>query len=204
MLLTNYKKSAILIIAFSIAFASCSAKKGILHSNAKIPVSAKKGILHSNAKIPVSSKIGIIIDSPNNLKNVVLALFMKRGYQVTAINASDLYTFKDVYDIADMKKLSYDMADDTVPTVEKTYENMYKLHIYNFELNKIQFLRQIRDEWRVEYLIILDYKDWEKVSWARVINLRTFEIDFIENYPTAYTDNIETITNHFINGISGR
>ncbi|HQO39729.1 MAG TPA: hypothetical protein PK986_04595 [Spirochaetota bacterium] len=189
MLLNNYKKSAILIIAFSIAFASCS---------------AKKGVLHSNAKIPVSSKIGIIVDSPNNLKNVVLALFMKKGYQVTAINASDLYTFKDVYDIADMKKLSYDIAGDTVPTVEKTYENMYKLHIYNFELNKAQFLRQIRDEWNVEYLIILDYKDWEKVSWARVINLRTFEIDFIENYPTGYTDNIETITNHFIKGISGR
>lgn len=189
MLLNTYKKSAIVTLVISIAFLSCS---------------AKKGILHSNAKIPASSKIGVIIDSPNNLKNVVLAAFMKKGYQVKAVNASDLYTMKDVYDISDMKKLSYDIAGDTVPTVEKTYENMYKLHVYNFELNKASFLKQIRDEWDVEYLVLLDYKEWEKVSWARVINLKTLEIDFIENYPTGYTDNIETITNHFITGISGR
>lgn len=189
MLLNNNKICAILVLAFTIAFASCS---------------AKKGVLHSNARIPASSKIGVIIDSPNNLKNVILVAFMKKGYQVKAVNASDLYTFKDVYDVSDLKKLSYDISGDTVPTVEKTYENMYKLHVYNFELNKAQFLKQIRDEWDVEYLVVLDYKDWEKVSWARVINLRTFEIDFIENYPTGYTDNIETITNHFITGISGK
>lgn len=189
MLLNNYKKSTIMILVFSIAMASCT---------------VKKGILHSSARVPASSKLGIIIDSPNNLKNVVLASFMKKGFQVKAVNASDLYSFKDVYDITDLKKLSYDISGDSVPTVEKTYENMYKLHIYNFELNKVSFLKQIRDEWDVEYLIILDLKEWEKVSWARVINLRTFEIDFIENYPTGYTDNIETITDHFIKGISGK
>ncbi len=189
MLLNNYKKLAIMILALSIAVTSCS---------------SKKGVLYSNAKIPSRSKIAVIIDSPNNLKNVVLVSFMKKGYQVKAFNASDLYTFNDVYDISDLKKLSYDLAGDTVPTVEKTYENMYKLHVYNFELNKAEFLKQIRTEWDVDYLILLDLKDWEKVSWARVINLKTFEIDYIENYPTGYTDNIETITNHFITGISGR
>ena len=111
---------------------------------------------------------------------------------------------KDVYDISDLKKLSYNLDEQNVSTVEKTYDNIYKLHIYNFELNKAEFLKQIRNEWDIEYLLILELKEWERVSWARVINLKTLEIDFVENYPTGYNDNIETIISHFINNISGK
>lgn len=116
----------------------------------------------------------------------------------------DLYTMKDVYDIADLKRLSYNIAEDNVSTVQKTYDNIYKLHVYNFELSKAEYLKQIKTEWDVEYIVLLDLKNWEKVSWARVINLKNFELDFIENYPTAYNDNIETITNHFIKNITGK
>ncbi|HOQ11672.1 MAG TPA: hypothetical protein PK104_04850 [Spirochaetota bacterium] len=56
----------------------------------------------------------------------------------------------------------------------------------------------------MDYLILLDLKEWEKVSWARVINLRNLEVEFVENYPTAYTDNIESIVNHFIANITGK
>jgi hypothetical protein len=111
---------------------------------------------------------------------------------------------KDVYDISDLKKLSYNLDDQNVSTVEKTYDNIYKLHIYNFELNKAEFLKQIRTEWDVEYIILIDLKEWEKVSWARAINLRTYEIDFVENYPTKYNDSVETIIAHFINSITGK
>lgn len=190
MLLNHYKKSACAVIMIMLlASASCS---------------QKKGMMYSTSKIPANSSVAVIIDSSNNIKNVILASFMKKGFKVKAVNAADLYTMKDVYDISDLKKLSYNITDDTVPTVEKTYDNIYKLHVYNFELNKAEFLKQIRTEWEVEYLILLDYREWEKVSWARVINLKTFEIDFVENYPTAYTDNVETITDHFVNNISGK
>jgi len=185
----NKKTACALILISGMLFTACSSKKGMIYSGSKVPARAK---------------IAVIIDSPNNLKNVVLVSFMKKGCTVKAFNAADLYTMKDVYDISDLKRLSYNIADDNVSTVEKTYDNIYKLHVYNFELNKAEFLRQIREQWDVEYLILLDYKQWEDVSWARVINLRTFEIDFVENYPTSYTDNIETITDHFIGNIIGK
>jgi hypothetical protein len=183
------KASSIIILVSIIISASCSYKKGLLYSSNKVSSSAK---------------IAVIIDSENNIKNAVLITFLKHGFKVKAVNSSDLYTIKDVYDISDMKKLSYNLADVDVSTVQKTYDNIYKLHIYNFELNKAEYLKQMRTEWDVEYLVLLDMKEWEKVSWARVINLRTFEIDFIENYPTAYNDNIQTITEHFIKSITGK
>lgn len=166
--------------------------------------STKKGLVYTANKIPSNAKIAVVIDYPNSLKNVVLVSFLKQGFRVKAFNASDLYTMKDVYDISDLKKLSYNLDEQNVSTVEKTYDNIYKLHIYNFELNKAEFLKQIRSEWDVEYLLILELKEWERVSWARVINLKTLEIDFVENYPTGYNDNIETIISHFINNISGK
>lgn len=166
--------------------------------------SSKKGLVYSSSKLPSNSKIAVIIDYPNNLKNVVLVSFLKQGFRVKAFNASDLYTMKDVYDISDLKKVSYNINEENVSTLEKTYDNIYKLHIYNFELNKAEFLKQIRNEWDVEYLLLIELKEWEKVSWARVVNLRTFEIDFVENYPTKYNDNIETIVSHFIANITGK
>lgn len=192
MLARNLKKDIIYIIIISVLMISCSAKKGMIHTSAKLP---------SNAKV------GVVIDSPNNLKNAVLVTFLKQGLRVKAFNASDLYTIKDVYDIADLKKLSYNIADENVATVstfEKTYDNIYKLHVYNFELNKASTLQQIRSDWDVDFLIVLDLKDWESISWARVINLRTLDIEFVENYPTKYNDNVETIVAHFAKNIINR
>ena len=176
----------------------------ILISIFLISCSSKKGLVYSSGKLSSNSKIAVIIDSQNNLKNVVLISFLKQGFKVKAVNSSDLYTMKDVYDISDLKKISYNISDENVSTVQKSYDNIYKLHVYNFELSKAEYLKQIRTEWDVEYLVLLDLKEWEKVSWARVINLKTFEIDFIENYPTSYNDNIETITDHFIKSITGK
>ncbi len=176
----------------------------ILTSIFLISCSSKKGLIYSSGKLSSNSKIAVIIDSPNNIKNAVLVSFLKQGFKVKGVNSSDLYTMKDVYDISDVKKLSYNISEENISTVQKSYDNIYKLHVYNFELSKAEVLKQIRTEWDVEYLVLLDLKEWEKVSWARVINLKTFEIDFIENYPTAYGDNIETISDHFIKNITGK
>ena len=166
--------------------------------------SSKKGLVYSSSKLPANSKVGVVIDSPSNVKNAVLITFMNQGLRVKAFNASDLYTLSDVYDIADYKKLSYNLAGDTLPGSDKTYENLYQLHVYNFELDKAKTLKQIRTEWDVDYLIILDLQNWEKISWCRVVNLRTLDIEYIENYPTQYNDNVETIIEHFAKNITGR
>jgi len=192
MLTRNFNKDLIVIVIISLFLVSCS---------------SKKGLIHSSSKLSPNSKIGVVIDAPNNIKNAVLITFMKQGLRVKAFNASDLYALSDVYDIADLKKLSYNIADENVSTLstfEKTYDNIYKLHVFNFELNKAETLQQIRNSWDVDYLIVLDLKDWEHVSWARVVNLRTLDIEFIENYPTKYNDNVETIITHFAKNITGR
>ena len=189
MLNRKFIKSIVLIAIISFFILSCSTKKGMIHTSAKLPSMAK---------------VGVVIDSPNNLKNVALVTFMKEGLRVKAFNASDLYSMKDIFDIADMKKISYKIKDKnaaTVSTFEKTYENIYKLHVYNFELDKASALQQLRNNWDVDFLIVLDLKNWEHVSWARVINLRTLDIEFIENYPAKYNDNIETIVTHFAKNI---
>ncbi len=176
----------------------------ILSASFFLSCSTQKGLMYSSSTVPAGSRIAVIIDSPNNIKNAVLVSFMKKGFRVKAFNSSDLYTQREIFDISDLKRISYEIDNDSLPTLEKTYENAYKLHIYNFELNKAEYLNKIRTQWDVEYLILLDLKDWESVSWARVINLRTLDLNFIENYPTKYSDNLESIVNHFIASISGR
>jgi hypothetical protein len=164
---------------------------------------AKKSIKYLQKPISSNSKIGVIIDAPNNLKNVVLMKFLKKGYNVKAINASDLYLMSDIFDITDLKKLSYNSGNsDSLVSMEKTYNGIYKMHVYNFELNKVEILNDIKKKWGIDYLILFDLKNWEKVSWGRAIDLNSYEIVWLENYPVAYTDNLETVLDHFIESIN--
>jgi len=168
--------------------------------------SAKKSVKYSKTTISPNSGIAVIIDCPNNAKNVVLTEFMKKKFRVKAINASDLYSLNDIYDIKDFKHMSYksSLKDmQALLSMEKTYDNLYKLHVYNFEINKAEILKEMKQKWDVAYLIILDLKDWKNVSWGRAIDLTTYEVVWVENYPTTYRDNVETIIDHFIKSITG-
>jgi len=176
----------------------------LLLSSILFSCSTKKGLVYSSSRVSTSSRIAVVIDSPNNIKNAVLISFMKKGFRVKAFNSSDLYTQREVFDISDLKRISYDIDNDNLPTLEKTYDNAYKLHIYNFELNKAEYLNEIARKWKVDYLVLLDLHEWESVSWARVINLTTMDLVYIENYPTKYTDNLESVVNHFIRNITGK
>jgi hypothetical protein len=165
----------------------------------------KKSVKFSKTSISTNSSLAVIIDCPNNAKNVVLTEFMKKKFKVKAVNASDLYVLSDIYDIKDFKYEGYksSLKDSSLLSMEKTYDNLYKLHIYNFEVNKIDLLKEMRLKWDINYLIVLDLKDWKNVSWGRAIDLNTYELVWVENYPTKYSDNIETIIDHFINSITG-
>lgn len=166
----------------------------------------KKSIKFRKYKIAANSSIAVIIDCPENIKNVVMSKFMKKRYKVKAFNSSDFYSLSEIFDIRDFKKVSYksSLKDDiSLLSMEKTYDNIYKLHVYNFEVNKAEILSEMRDKWDVRYLILLDLQDWENVSWGRVIDLKSFELIWVENYPTKFMDNLETIVEYFIASMSG-
>jgi hypothetical protein len=168
--------------------------------------SGKRGIQITTQKIAPNSSIAIIVDHPNNIKNVIVARFMSKRFRVKAFNASDLYSLKDVFDIRDFKKVSFNtslMDDKSLLSMEKTYDNIYKLHVYNFEMNKAQLLTEMKEKWKVRYLVLLDLKNWEEVSWGRAIDLYTYEVIWIENYPARFNDTVETVVDHFIRSMSG-
>lgn len=154
------------------------------------------------APLSVNSRIGVIIDCPNDIKNIVLTKFLKKGYQVKAINASDLYTISDVFDVEDYQKLAYSNSD--ILGNQQLSDNVYKMHIYQFELNKAETLTEIRKNWGIDYMIILDLKDWKEISWARAVNLTNMELIWVENYPTKYTDELNEVLDHFVNSITGK
>ena len=167
--------------------------------------STKKALIYNGKQIPKGSPIAVIVDSPENQKNAVLVKFLSRGFNVKAVNASDFYSMDEVFDIADMKKLSYNSdSERSLVAMERTYNNVYKLHVYNFEVNKAELLNELRTKWDVQYLVLLELKNWQKVSWARVIDLKTYDIMWIENYPTTSSDNIETVVDHFIDGMASK
>ncbi len=185
------KKIIIIILGLAILFqASCS---------------TKKGVRYSKKSLPRKSSIAVIIDSPNNIKNVVLSKFLSKGYNVKAVNASDFYSISEIFDIKDLKKMSYNSdGSGSLVSLEKTYNNIYKLHLYNFEANKAELLAEIKDKWNVDYLIILMLKDWGEMSWGRAIDLNSLEVIWIENYPTSFNDDLKTLVDHFIRSMAVR
>jgi ADP-heptose:LPS heptosyltransferase len=156
-------------------------------------------------QIPRGSSIAIIIDCKNDMKNAILSKFLEKGYRVKAINASDLYTLSDVFTVKDYKKLAYDESEiilgnneSSLNSVQKSYDNIYKLHVYSYETHKAEILTEMKTKWGIKYLFIIDLKNWESVSWARTIDLDTLELIGVENYPTKYNDRLDSIIDHFI------
>ncbi|MCX8123718.1 MAG: hypothetical protein N3F66_06090 [Spirochaetes bacterium] len=171
-----------------------------------ISCATKKGIVARKSTVTPGSRIVVIANHPNNIKNVIIARFMNKNYSVKAFNASDLYTIEDVYDIKDFKKVAYmqPLKNDNMVSFEKAVENIYKLHIYNYELSKAEALSDLRTKYGTQYLILMELKDWQKVSWARAIDLTNMEVIWVENYPAQYKDTLETVVDHFISSMSGQ
>lgn len=173
--------------------------------------SSKKSVKFVRQGMPKGSSIGVIVDSQNNVKNVILSRFLEKGFKVKAVNASDLYTLNDHFSIADFTRLAYESGEspfgqdqESLSTVQKSYDNIYKLHVYSYEANKAEILSEMRSKWGLRYIVILDLKDWESTSWMRVIDLESYDIVAIENYPTRYSDGIESVIDHFIETVSAQ
>ncbi|MBN1500471.1 MAG: hypothetical protein JW982_09955 [Spirochaetes bacterium] len=164
--------------------------------------STPQGVKYLKNPVSARSSIAVIIDCPNDIKNVVMAEFLKKGYNVKAVNASDMYTLSDVFDINDYSRLAY--RNSEILSGQKLYENVYKMHIYNFESNKADMLNEMKNKWQVNYLILLELSDWKKISWARAIDLNSMELIWVENYPTKYKDTLDDVVTYFISSMSAK
>jgi hypothetical protein len=151
--------------------------------------------------VPVNSGVAIIVDAPNKVKNVIMARFLQKGFTVKAINASDFYSINDVFDIRDFKKVSYIGQDENFLSLEKTYNNLYKMHYYNYEVNKAEVLAEMRNKWNVQYLILIDVKG-AGGGWGRAIDLRSNDIVWIENFGAA--GGTESLVDRMIDSMTGK
>jgi hypothetical protein len=173
---------------------------------AVLACAGKKAVRYSKQKIAPGSGVVVVIDCPTNIQNVVLARFMAKDFRVKAFNASDVYTMRDVYDIRDFKKIAQESSlndQGSLFTAQKAHDNLYKLTIYNYEMQKAETLGEMKERYNVRYLILLELNDWERVSWGRAIDLASYELVWVENYPTRYRDTLESIVDHFIDSLSG-
>ena len=152
--------------------------------------------------IAPNSGVAIIIDAPNKVKNVVMARFLLRGFNVKAINASDFYSMNDVFDIRDFKKVSYIGQDENFLSLEKTYNNLFKMHFYNYEVNKAEVLAEMRNKWNVQYLILLDVKGVGG-GWGRAIDLKTNDLVWIENFGGVGADTAKLV-DKIIDSMTGK
>ena len=180
-------------------------------------LAAESGCAAKNASrfvrqsLPKGTSVGIIVDSKNDVKNTILAKFLEKGYRVKAVNASDLYTLSDQFTIADYKYLAYENSEvllgsdeDRLTTTQKSYDSIYKLHVYNYEANKAEILNEMKNKWGLRYLVILDLKNWKSISWIRAIDLETYDLIAVENYPTRYSDRLDTVIDHFLDTLSSQ
>ncbi|OHD68691.1 MAG: hypothetical protein A2W19_12805 [Spirochaetes bacterium RBG_16_49_21] len=163
-----------------------------------------RSVKYLSRPLPPNTGVAVIVDASNRVKNVIMARFLARGFAVKAVNASDFYTMDNVFDIRDFKKISYLEREHNLLSLEKTFDNLYKMHYYNFEVNKAEVLAEMRNKWNVQYLVLLELKPFARTSWGRAIDLRTNDLIWIENYPTSFIDNTEKIVDKFIDSMTGK
>jgi len=153
--------------------------------------------------VPANSSIAVIVDATNKQKNVIMARFLARGFKVKAVNASDFFTMNDIFDIRDFKSVSCIGQGENFLSLEKIYNNLYKMHFYNFEINKAEMLAEMKNKLNVQYLVILDLTA-SSGCWGRAIDLRTNDIMWIENRGPSDGAATEKIIDDFINSMSGK
>lgn len=148
--------------------------------------SGKNSVKYAKRYLPTGSNIALVINAPETAKNMVVTTFMNAGFAVKSVNVMDAESFTYFEAKATGKK-----------------KVTFKLDLYSLEANKAEALSGMKAKLGVNYLVIMELKDWQKTSWARVIDLQTYELIWVENFPTRYNDNIGSLTNYFITSMTG-
>ena len=156
--------------------------------------------------IPKSSNVAILIEGENDLKNAVFTEFMNAGYAVKAFNATDFYTTDDVLDVKALKKTAFvtnlfdpKNSQRQVAVADKVFENIYKLHLFNFENLKAEMLQSLRTKMGVRYVILLSLTRWDTgYAWARAIKLDNMELVYVQNYSATRKDDLKSVVGQMI------
>jgi hypothetical protein len=156
--------------------------------------------------IPKNSNIAILVEGENDLKNAVFTEFMNAGYAVKAFNATDFYTTDDVLDVKALKKTAFvtnlfdpKNSQRQVAVADKVFENIYKLHLFNFENLKAEMLQSLRVKMGIRYVILLSLTRWDTgYTWARAIKLDNMELVFVQNYNAARKDDLKSVVGAMI------
>jgi hypothetical protein len=156
--------------------------------------------------IPKNSHVAILIEGENDLKNAVFTEFMNAGYAVKAFNATDFYTTDDVLDVKALKKTAFvsnlfdpKNSQRQVAVADKVFENIYKLHLFNFENLKAEMLQNMRLKMGVRYVILLSLSRWDTgYAWVRAIKLDNMELVFVQNYSAARKDDLKSVVGQMI------
>ncbi|HRP69808.1 MAG TPA: hypothetical protein PLY93_09790 [Turneriella sp.] len=156
--------------------------------------------------IPTNTNIAILVEGENDFKNAVFMEFMNAGYSVKAFNATDFYTTDDVLDVRSLKKTAFVQnifdtknSQRQVAVADKVFENIYKLHIFNFENLKVEMLQALRAKLNARYVILLSLKNWDQgYSWTRVIRLDNMDLVFVQNYKANRKDDLKSVVDQMI------
>lgn len=151
--------------------------------------------------IPKNSNIAILVEGENDLKNAVFMEFMSGGYDVKAFNATDFYTTDDLLDVKSLKKTAFvtNLFDPKntqrqVAVADKVFENIYKLHIFNFENLKVEMLQSLQKKLGIRYVVLLSLAKWDAgYTWARVIKLDNMALVYVQNYKVGRKDDLKSV-----------
>ncbi len=159
--------------------------------------------------ISKAGRMALLVKGKNEVKNAAFIEFLNAGYKLKALNAADFYTIKDVFDIKSFKENSKTAAmrkKDTKYTatlLDRVFDNVYKLHIYNFEISKADYIKDLAKKWQIDYIVLLSMKDWQKgYSWVRVINVSSLELEYVHNYKAGSRDTFQTIIKQMVQVMS--
>ncbi len=185
------KKSIIIVLAAIFATGACRSTR----NNYVIKES-----------IPKNSNIAILVEGENDFKNAVFMEFMRGGYEVKAFNATDFYTTDDVLDVKSLKKTAFvtNLFDPKNPqrqvaVADKVFENIYKLHIFNFENLKIEMLQGLQKKLGVRYVVLLSLAKWDAgYTWARAIKLDNMQLVYVQNYSVGRKDDLKSVIGSMI------
>jgi hypothetical protein len=131
---------------------------------------------------------------------------MRAGYDVKAFNATDFYTTDDVLDVRSLKKTAFvtnlfdpKNSQRQVAVADKVFENIYKLHIFNFENLKLEMLQALQKKLGIRYVILLSLVRWDAgYTWARVIKLDNMQLVYVQNYKASRKDDLKSVLGNII------
>ena len=114
---------------------------------------------------------------------------------------TDFYTTDDILDVKSLKKTAFvtnlfdpKNSQRQVAVADKVFENIYKLHLFNFENLKAEMLQSLQKRLGIRYVILLSLSRWDAgYTWARAIKLDNMQLVFVQNLNVSRKDDLKSV-----------